>query len=116
MIVDDSRPMRMILARALRQSGRDADVLEAEHGARGLEVLDADQVDLILSDWNMPEMDGLAFLQKVRARGIRTPFVFVTTEWTPAQREIAEASGATALLEKPFTAESLDVILRGAGC
>lgn len=116
LIVDDSRPMRMILARALRQTGRDADVVEAEHGVAALNMLSAGPVDLILSDWNMPEMDGLEFLQEVRASGARTPFVFVTTEWTPTQREVALAAGATALLEKPFTAESLDVVLRGVGC
>ena len=116
MIVDDSRPMRMIIARALRQSGRDADVLEAENGVAALAQLEAGPVDLILSDWNMPEMDGLEFLKAVRASSTRTPFVFITTEWTPAQREVAVSCGATALLDKPFTADSLDSVLRGVGC
>lgn len=115
LIVDDSKPMRMILARAMRQTGRDADVLDAANGVEALSRLEQGPVDLILSDWNMPEMDGLEFLSHVRGRGIGTPFVFVTTEWTPAQRERAHTAGATGLLEKPFTADSLDSILRSIG-
>lgn len=115
LIVDDSKPMRMILARAMRQTGRDAEVLDAANGVEALSRLEQGSVDLILSDWNMPEMDGLEFLSHVRDRGIGTPFVFVTTEWTPVQREKAQTAGATGLLEKPFTPDSLDSILRSIG-
>jgi len=115
LIVDDSKPMRMILARALRQSGREADVVEASNGIDALATLNATSVDLVLSDWNMPEMDGLEFLREVRSYSSSVPFVFVTTEWTPAQRELAQMTGATALLEKPFTPDALDATLRSIG-
>jgi len=102
--------MRMIMGRTLRQAGFDVDVLEAANGLEGLERLDG--VDLVLSDWNMPEMNGLEFLQAVRASGSSVPFVFVTTEWTPEAVELARESGADDLLSKPFTAESLADKLR----
>ena len=115
LIVDDSRPMRMIVSRALRQSGRRAEVVEASDGADALAKLSTGPVDLVLSDWNMPVMNGLEFLSEFRERDKMTPFVFITTEWTPEQRALAKARGASALLDKPFTADLLDEVLTQAG-
>ena len=71
LIVDDSSVMRKIVERALRQAGLDPLVVhEAGSGAEGLEVLKAKQVDLILSDINMPSMDGLEFLRQIRAQNL----------------------------------------------
>ena len=68
LLVDDSKTMRMIVQRAIRQAGyRSLTVGEAENGAQALEKLQGQKPMLILSDWNMPEMSGLEFLLHVRA-------------------------------------------------
>ena len=68
LLVDDSKTMRGIVQRAIRQAGfRGLTVGEAENGVQGLEKLRAEQPKLILSDWNMPEMSGIEFLVQVRA-------------------------------------------------
>ena len=83
LIVDDSKAMRMIVTRTLRQAGfADHDYLEAADGAEGLAVVAAERPDLVLSDWNMPEVSGIEFLQKLRASGYDTRFGFVTSEST----------------------------------
>lgn len=113
LIVDDSRAMRLIISRTLRQAGYDAEITEAEHGKDALEKIASNPLELILSDWNMPEMNGLELLTELRASGNTTPFVFVTTEWTPEQVARAEAAGCNGLLAKPFSPDLLaDVLAR----
>jgi len=83
LIVDDSSVMRKIVERALRQAGLDPLVVyEAGSGTEGLEQLRDRQVDLILSDINMPSMDGLEFLRQIRAQNLApgVPVVMITTE------------------------------------
>jgi two-component system, chemotaxis family, chemotaxis protein CheY len=112
LVVDDSRAMRMIVTRTLRQAGfAGHDVTEAENGREGLEAAARLNVDLILSDWNMPEMTGIEFLRALRSKGIRTPFCFVTSEGSDEMREQAQAAGAVGLIAKPFTAEAFIDIL-----
>jgi two-component system chemotaxis response regulator CheY len=107
LVVDDSRAMRMIVVRTLRQAGFGGhEVLEAQNGREGLELFSEHGPELIISDWNMPEMSGLDFLQILRARGSATPFCFVTSEASEEMRERAAAAGALALIAKPFTADS----------
>lgn len=114
LVVDDSKAMRMIVIRNLRQAGYgDATVVEAENGARGLEVARAESPDLVLSDWNMPEMNGIDFLRALRAEGITTTFGFVTSESTPAMRQQALDAGAAFLLGKPFSADDFQDLLAG---
>ena len=111
-VADDSRAMRMIVVRTLRQAGFDGhDVVEAENGREALGLVAAEQPDLILSDWNMPEMTGIEFLGALRARGDSTPFCFVTSEGSEEMREQAAASGALGLIAKPFTAEAFSDVL-----
>jgi two-component system chemotaxis response regulator CheY len=111
-IIDDSRAMRMIIVRTLRQAGfGGSEVLEAENGREGLELVTAQGPDLILSDWNMREMTGIEFLRTLRARGIPTPFWFVTSECCDEIREQAMAAGAEGLIAKPFTADSFSDVL-----
>lgn len=112
LVVDDSKAMRMIVIRNLRQAGfGEAAVVEAEHGADGLEKVKAEAPDLILSDWNMPEMNGIEFLKALRAGGDTTTFGFVTSESTPAMRDLALEAGAAFLLAKPFSADDFEKLL-----
>lgn len=106
LVVDDSRVMRLIVMRTLRQTGLQADVVQAEDGQQGLAAAILHRPDLVLSDWNMPVMDGLSFLRALRARLPGTPFGFVTSECSPQMRQTATAAGAAFLVTKPFTAES----------
>jgi two-component system chemotaxis response regulator CheY len=110
LIVDDSSVMRKIVERSLRQAGLDSLVVhEAGSGAEGLEVLQAEQVDLILSDINMPAMDGLEFLRQLRAQNLApgVPVVMITTESSEEHVKQAIQSGAQGYIRKPFTAEQV---------
>ena len=107
LIADDSRVMRQIVIRTLRQAGYSGhDIVEAENGAVALELVRSEAPDLVLSDWNMPEMNGIDLLRALRASGDQVPFGFVTSEGTPEMVERAKSSGALFLIAKPFTADS----------
>ena len=110
-IADDSRVMRQIVIRTLRQAGYDWDITEAADGALALEVVTEEQPDLVLSDWNMPNMTGIELLNALRAAGDDVPFGFVTSEGSPEMRGLAEAAGALFLVAKPFTAEAFRDVL-----
>jgi len=106
LVTDDSRAMRMIVVRTMRQAGLGKHtIVEAENGRLALEKTKEFKPDLILSDWNMPEMTGIEFLKALRASGDKTPFCFVTSEGSEEMVEIAEANGAIGVIVKPFTAE-----------
>ena len=106
LIADDSRAMRQVIAHTLRQAGfRGHEIVEAKDGSHALEMVEAENPDLIISDWNMPTMTGIEFLQKLRESGRTTPFGFVTTEVSPAMREMATEGGASFLIGKPFTSD-----------
>ena len=110
LIVDDSSVMRKIVERALRQAGLDPLVVhEAGSGTEGLEVLKAKPVDLILSDINMPSMDGLEFLRQIRAQNLApgVPVVMITTESSEEHVKQAILAGAQGYIRKPFTAEQV---------
>jgi two-component system chemotaxis response regulator CheY len=112
LIADDSRAMRMIVTRTLRQAGLSGhELIEAENGRQGLELVVTKSPDLILSDWNMPEMTGIDFLKSLRASGNSTPFCFVTSEGSDEMRELAAAAGALGLIAKPFTADGFLEVL-----
>ena len=106
LIVDDSRAMRLIVGRTLRQAGfGDHEVVEAENGRQGLEKTKSEKPNLVLCDWNMPEMNGLEFLLALRGGGDSTPFGFITTEGSSEMRDMALSAGAMFLITKPFTAD-----------
>jgi two-component system chemotaxis response regulator CheY len=109
LIVDDSSTMRKIISRSLRQAGLVVDeVLEAADGIEGLNVIaSGKKINLILSDINMPNMDGLEFVKALRAKGCSVPVVMVTTEGGEAVIEEALNSGASNSIKKPFTPEQL---------
>lgn len=111
-VCDDSKAMRMIVMRMLKQTDyADAEFIQAEDGAQGLEAVRTHQPDLVLSDWNMPNMTGIEFLNALRAEGITVPFGFVTSESTPEMREIAIKAGAAFTIAKPFTAETFTDVM-----
>jgi two-component system chemotaxis response regulator CheY len=107
MIVDDSSAMRMIVKKTLRQAGFGGhEITEADDGAKALAAIQVSKPDLVLSDWNMPNMTGLQLLEALRDSGVKLPFGFVTTEATPDMRVRAFEAGAKFLISKPFTPES----------
>ncbi|MGN6250249.1 MAG: response regulator [Marmoricola sp.] len=106
-VADDSRVMRQIVIRTLRQAGfAGHDILEAGNGAEAVELVRAEAPDLVLSDWNMPEMNGIDALATLRASGSQVPFGFVTSEGSEDMRARAAAEGALFLIAKPFTPET----------
>ncbi|MEN6474786.1 MAG: chemotaxis response regulator CheY [Syntrophaceae bacterium] len=108
LVVDDFSTMRRIVKNILRQLGFN-NILEADDGSTGLDILQKEKIDMVISDWNMPKMTGLELLKIVRAddalRDI--PFLMVTAE--AQQENIIEAvkSGVNNYIVKPFTAETL---------
>lgn len=110
LIVDDSSVMRKIVERALRQAGLPlSKVHEASSGVEALDVLKSERVQLILSDINMPMMDGLEFLRQLRSQALApgVPVVMITTESSEEHVKDAIAAGAQGYIRKPFTAEQV---------
>ncbi len=107
LLVDDSKTMRLLVQRALRQAGyRSLAVGEAENGVQAIEKL-KERPKLVLSDWNMPEMSGIDFLKKVRADKNPVPFGFITSEASSEIKEMAMSAGASFLITKPFSSEDI---------
>jgi len=108
LVVDDFSTMRKIIKNILRQLEL-TNVVEADDGTTAWEVLNRDNIDFIVSDWNMPKMSGIELLRKVRASEeyAATPFLMVTAE--AQQENIIEAVQAKVsnYIVKPFTAETL---------
>jgi two-component system chemotaxis response regulator CheY len=112
MIVDDSAAMRMIVKKTLRQAGFEGhEISEAEDGAKALAAIQSASPDLVLSDWNMPNMTGIELLEKLAAAGLKVTFGFVTTEATTDMRARATTAGAKFLISNPFTPESFKAAL-----
>ncbi len=110
LIIDDSSVMRKILQRALRQAGfAIGEVLEAGNGYEALDILRQKKVDLVLSDMNMPVMDGLEFMRQLRsvenARGV--PVLMITTEGSESHVMEAISCGAAGYIRKPFTPDEM---------
>ena len=114
LIADDSRVMRQIVIRTLRQAGHGGhDIVEAENGRQALEMVRTEAPDLVLSDWNMPEMNGIDALTTLRGSGSNVPFGFVTSEGSDEMRQRAASAGAAFLIAKPFTPEAFQDALAG---
>ena len=113
LVVDDFATMRRILKNNLRQLGF-SDILEAEDGQLALEELKKNKVDLIISDWNLPNMNGLELLKAVR--GVESlkqiPFVMVTAEGQKDNVMEAAKAGVSYYIVKPFTPETLEEKLK----
>ena len=116
LIVDDSAAIRKILQRMLVQANIPlGSVLEAGDGADALEVLKRARVQLVLSDINMPNMDGLQLLRQIRATADwqQIPVIMVTTEGGEAKVMEALQLGANGYVRKPFTADQIKQKLEG---
>ncbi len=108
LVVDDSPIMRKLVIRSLRQAGYgDHEVVEAEDGADALAKIADQRPKVVLSDWNMPNMNGLELIQALRGQENLVPFGFITSESTTEQKSAAMSAGASFLLSKPFTADEL---------
>lgn len=113
--VDDSRTMRDMLRLALVQAG--FEVVQAEDGLHGLEVLDQERPDVIVTDINMPRLDGFGFIEGVRGdeRNRAIPILVLTTESDGEKKMRARKAGATGWIVKPFDPVKLvDAIRRVA--
>lgn len=107
LVVDDSASMRQMVSFTLRQGGFEA--IEAIHGQDALDKLKGTTVDLIITDLNMPVMDGIALIQNVRKLPAMRckPILMLTTEGLAAKKEQGKAAGATGWIVKPFDPEKL---------
>jgi two-component system chemotaxis response regulator CheY len=107
LVVDDSSTMRRIITNTLNKIGQH-DVIEASNGREGLEKLATTDVDLIITDWNMPEMNGIDFIRALRASATlkETPVLMVTTN--AAKDDIVEAlrAGVNSYIVKPFSPDT----------
>lgn len=105
--VDDASTMRKVVALALTGAGHE--VIEADDGVNALTVLQSRNVDLVITDVNMPRMDGIEFTRQARLlpRFQRTPILLLTTESDPTIKAKGRAAGATGWLVKPFQHDQL---------
>ncbi|KMW60668.1 Chemotaxis regulator [Candidatus Rhodobacter oscarellae] len=105
--IDDSRTMRNLLGAALGSAGYTVEL--AEDGLDGLDKMAAFNPDVIITDINMPRMDGFGFLEAARQRQTErvVPILVLTTESAPEMKARARASGATGWIVKPFDEEKL---------
>lgn len=110
--VDDSPSLRMAIRIALTGAGYE--VTEAGDGQEGLDKANAGRFDMIITDLNMPNMDGLAMIRELRKSPAQcgTPIIFLTTESDDAMKQQAKAAGATGWLVKPFVPEQLVKVAR----
>lgn len=107
LIIDDSASMRQMVAFTLQQAG--FEVLQGEHGQDALTRMNGRKVDLVITDLNMPVMDGLSFIRAARARPDAkfTPILLLTTESQAAKKQECKLAGATGWILKPFDPEKL---------
>lgn len=115
LIVDDSTSLRQMVSFTLREAG--FEVLEGANGKEGLRQLSGQPLQVIITDLNMPEMDGIAMIQQIRTIPAYrfTPILMLTTESHAAKRDEARKAGATGWIVKPFVPEKLlDIVNRVA--
>jgi two-component system chemotaxis response regulator CheY len=107
LVVDDSVSMRQLVSFAVMKAGYD--VCEAVDGKEGLAKVTAQKVDMVITDVNMPEMDGLEFIKQFRERPEYklTPILMLTTESQEWMKQASKQAGASAWIIKPFAPEQL---------
>ncbi len=111
LVIDDSRIMRTMVMNSLGKAElAEFEFIEAEDGLDALEKFDPKAVDIIFADWNMPRMNGIDFVRKVRAnkKNLHIPIIMVTSEQTVGKmNEALGRAGASAYICKPFTVQDL---------
>lgn len=110
--VDDSATMRGLLKHAL--VGKGFDVVQADDGVAALEWLESNDCDVVITDINMPRLDGFGFIERVRAGGahVHRPILVLSTESSDEKKARARKAGATGWIVKPFDAEKLAAAVR----
>lgn len=109
LVVDDSMAMRMIVIKTAKKAGLSGEkFIQATDGVEGLIAIRSQKPDLVLSDWNMPNMSGIEMLEAMNKEGLKVKFGFVTTEATTSMRLRARKAGALFLVAKPFTVETFE--------
>jgi len=114
LIVDDSMSMRSVIKKIISLSGFKIDeYYEAQNGKEALSILSQKWVDVILSDINMPEMNGIEMLKELKKDELykQIPVIFVTTEGSQERMDEAREAGASGFLKKPFLPEELRALL-----
>lgn len=114
LLVDDSLPMRSVIRRTLQAAGYgNAEFIEAENGRQALEVMKKNWVDLVITDYNMPVMNGLDFIKTFKADELlqEIPVVVISTEANQSRIDQFKAAGARGYIGKPFTPESIRDLL-----
>jgi two-component system, chemotaxis family, chemotaxis protein CheY len=116
LLVDDSGTMRTIQRRCLNKLGIE-DIVEAEDGVQALQFFGQRGFDVVLTDWNMPNMDGLTLLKELRQISREIPIIMITTEAERSRVVTAIQCGVSDYLVKPFTPEGLkEKLEKWVGC
>jgi len=119
LIVDDSLPMRSVIKRTLKAAGYgSSEMLEAANGKEALELMQNSWVDIILTDYNMPVMNGLAFIKTIKSNELSNdiPVIVVSTEGNKSKIKEFMECGAAGYITKPYTAEAIrDLIVNILG-
>ena len=111
LIVDDSASMRQLVGFALSSAGYD--VVDAKHGKEALDKIDSAKVEIVITDLNMPEMDGIELIKQLRTTTANryTPIVMLTTESQESKKQEGKQAGASGWIVKPFKPDQLiDVV------
>ena len=110
LVVDDSHTMRKFIIKAIKASGVDCGIIiEAQNGREALKKLEEHWIDIILTDINMPEMNGIEFIRKIRESEVhkKLPIVVITTERAISIMKEVEGLGIEEYVKKPFTPEEI---------
>ncbi len=113
LVVDDSAVMRRIICNILSSLGI-SKIIQAQHGEEALKLLDEQDCGMVLTDWNMPIMNGLELAQAIRRRPDtrELPVIMITTEGAESERKVAEEAGVNELTPKPFTRDHFRQVLQ----
>ena len=116
LLVDDSSPMRSVLKRIFKSAGYgSSEFHEAANGKEAIELMNNDWIDIVITDYNMPVMDGMEFVKKVKETDLLKdiPVVVVSTEGNRAKIEEFMACGVAGYITKPFTPEAIRDLITG---
>lgn len=112
MTVDDSASMRQMVGFTLKQHGYD--IIEAVNGTEALKKLEKESIDMLITDINMPELDGISLVRRVRDNPSYKfiPIIILTTEFQAEKKQEGKAAGATGWIVKPFRPDQLVAVVR----